>query len=202
MASNSNTPDQTALLQDILSNLTALRQEQAQLAASVEAINARVNALAGPKQTHDGVAPNFNFGSPEIRPVSPAVVPLTHAPRGSVDLNGSSESNPPAPRKPSLISKIMLTTYPGKAGMDPIPIKWGAIDPYKRGRKWYLYLIDHQHGLLTMFYLCSYRGLSKRQFFQEEKRSRSTWRLVLDILCTSRRFASVRRRARGRLHEH
>lgn len=135
--------DQTSILQEILSSLTALRQEQTQLAASIEAINTRVDALANARQPHDVVAPNFSFGSPEIGPVSPVIPPVSHVSRASVssqdglgrNLNGSSESSAPAPRKSSLISKIMLTTYPGKAGMDPVPLKWGSKDPYERGRK-------------------------------------------------------------------
>ena len=39
------------------------------------------------------------------------------------------------PRRASVskISKIILTSYPGQAGVDPLPMEWGAKDPAVRG---------------------------------------------------------------------
>jgi hypothetical protein len=39
------------------------------------------------------------------------------------------------PRRTSVskISKIILTSYPGQAGVDPLPMQWGAKDPAVRG---------------------------------------------------------------------
>lgn len=32
-----------------------------------------------------------------------------------------------------MASRIILTTYPGQAGIDPVPLEWGAHDPAVRG---------------------------------------------------------------------
>lgn len=61
---------------------------------------------------------------------------------GSVDgygrnLNGASSQQPlsSSPRRGSTTSKIILTSYPGQAGVDPLPMEWGAQDAQKRGRE-------------------------------------------------------------------
>ncbi|KAF2484697.1 GTP cyclohydrolase N terminal-domain-containing protein [Neohortaea acidophila] len=140
MASNA---ENSAVLQEILSSLKSLRLEQTQLASSVEAINGRVNALAGVKQSRDGIAHDASYPSPNIGPVSPKLPARGHASRdsvGSVDgygrnLNGASSQQPlsSSPRRGSTTSKIILTSYPGQAGVDPLPMEWGAQDAQKRG---------------------------------------------------------------------
>ena len=48
--------------------------------------------------------------------------------------HASSGSTPDARRGGnSLTSRIILTTYPGQSGIDPLPMKWGAADPTERG---------------------------------------------------------------------
>lgn len=125
MATNGDSaPDMAAMLKEILSSVRSLKQENAQLSASVDAINGRVNTLAGIKQIQDGVAHDATLRSPK-----------TAAP--SKDIDNSSESqdaidesqsaSPPTERRPSTTStsKIILTSYPGQAGVDPIPLNWG-----------------------------------------------------------------------------
>ncbi len=36
-------------------------------------------------------------------------------------------------RKSSVTSRIILTTYPGQSGIDPVPLEWGEANPMKRG---------------------------------------------------------------------
>jgi hypothetical protein len=61
-----------------------------------------------------------------------------HHSRGSVSsIDGygrevAAATSPP-PRKGSTTSKIILTSYPGQAGVDPLPMVWGDSDPLKRG---------------------------------------------------------------------
>lgn len=129
MAANGQpTPDTNALLQEILSSLKSLKQDHSQLASSVDAINGRVNTLAGIKQVQDGIAHDASIPSPRIPPKA-------HGSRDSISsLEGHSKdastehsqnTSPPPGRRSSTTSKIILTSYPGQAGVDPIPLNWG-----------------------------------------------------------------------------
>lgn len=135
MASNNQTtPDTNTLLQEILSSLNSLKQDHSQLASSVDAINGRVNTLAGIKQVQDGIAHDASLPSPRMPPIA-------HGSRDSVssldghnkDAGADQSSSPPPGRRASTTSKIILTSYPGQAGVDPIPLNWGAKDPNERG---------------------------------------------------------------------
>lgn len=140
MASSS---DLSEKLDTILAKLTqleqgqaSLRQNDALLGTTVEAINGRVNALAGVKLASDGTAHDASMPSPKLPPRG-------HHQRESIasmdetttEANGNADSvAPPAARRPSATtSKIILTSYPGQAGVDPLPMEWGAKDPRKRG---------------------------------------------------------------------
>lgn len=130
MASDKN----EAMLELILDGLKAVRTENAQLAASVDKINGRVNMLAGIKQIKDEAASEAANGT------------LTNGKAKEVENGTSVEAvsqqydQPPAnveapPRRASVskTSKIILTSYPGQAGVDPLPMEWGAKDPAVRG---------------------------------------------------------------------
>jgi hypothetical protein len=52
----SSTPDQSALLKEVLEALKALQLNQVQLASNVDAISGRVNVLAGMKEVRDVAA--------------------------------------------------------------------------------------------------------------------------------------------------
>ncbi|KAA8572907.1 hypothetical protein EYC84_003462 [Monilinia fructicola] len=49
----SSSPDQTALMQEILNSIKNLQLNQVQLASNVDAITGRVNVLAGMKEVRD-----------------------------------------------------------------------------------------------------------------------------------------------------
>ncbi|GAB7362077.1 hypothetical protein MBLNU230_g2111t1 [Neophaeotheca triangularis] len=123
--------DTTAMLREILSSVRSLKQDQAQLASAVDAINGRVNVLAGVKTTQDGLAHAASL--PKESP-SQQVATVTSPPDSS-DVNGhaTSTSPPPARRSSTATSKIILTTHPGQAGVDPVHLNWGAKDPAVRG---------------------------------------------------------------------
>ncbi|KAH0139669.1 hypothetical protein KCU67_g15095, partial [Aureobasidium melanogenum] len=63
---------------------------------------------------------------PPADPVAPA---LTENTPSSPDLSAMSGSG----RRSSVTSKIILTSYPGQAGVDPLPMDWGNKDPSLRG---------------------------------------------------------------------
>jgi len=128
---------ESKVLEDILSSLKSLQQENVALAATVEAISGKVNVLAGVKQTKEGA--NGTADSPALKPL-----PKVYTPASSTDNlggaalstpNGSQSISPPPEggRRGSITSKIILTSYPGQAGVDPLPMSWGAKDPAQRG---------------------------------------------------------------------
>ena len=151
MALNDSTKGEGVdLLQEILSSLNTLKEQQSRLAVAVEAINGRVNAIADTQHARYAVFHDATHASPQIVPTSSKPAPSGHVSRtsaGSTDasgksLNASSDSAiSSSPRKGSLTSKITLTSYPGQVGVDPIPMIWGETDPLKRGRR---YLINQQ----------------------------------------------------------
>jgi GTP cyclohydrolase II len=137
-----NSPDTAALLQQILASLNALKKDHSDLAGVVDSINGRVNTLAGVKLSKEGITHDASFPSPKVGPSSPQLTARGNRSRDSIsstdgsgkDLNGLTQtSSPPALRKSSTTSKIILTSYPGQAGVDPLPMEWGASDPKERG---------------------------------------------------------------------
>ncbi|KAK3673600.1 putative GTP cyclohydrolase [Recurvomyces mirabilis] len=141
--------DNSALLQEILASVRSLKQDQQQLADTVDAINGRVNVLAGLKQSHEGIIHDASAPSPRMQAQpyllgSPRIPPHGHHSRESVsssdgfskdkESNGHALSTSPPPRRPSTtLSKIVITTHPGQAGVDPLPMDWGNSDSQKRG---------------------------------------------------------------------
>jgi hypothetical protein len=129
MEKTNGTSGDAAILQEILASLKTIQQENTHLAAAVDAINGRVNILAGVKQvkdmTVDPTAVEHNK-QPPADPVAPA---LTENTPSSPDLSAMSGSG----RRSSVTSKIILTSYPGQAGVDPLPMDWGNKDPSLRG---------------------------------------------------------------------
>jgi hypothetical protein len=124
MATNGDSaPDTAAMLKEILLSVRSLKQENAQLSAAVDAINGRVNTLAGIKQIQDGVAHDATLPNPKISAQSKDI-----ATEGKDAPDESQSPSPPTERRPSTTStsKIILTSYPGQAGVDPIPLKWGT----------------------------------------------------------------------------
>lgn len=113
-----------ALLEQILVTLKSIQHDNTALSAAVDAINGRVNALADVKELKDAARPSVSVKSiPEEAPPSPT----------------EDENQPPSEvqvrPKPSSAasSRIILTTYPGQSGIDPLPMSWGEKDPDKRG---------------------------------------------------------------------
>jgi hypothetical protein len=129
MEETNGTSGDAAVLQEILASLKTIQQENTHLAAAVDAINGRVNILAGVKQvkdlTVDPVAVERNKQS-QAAPIVPTLAQNTPS---SPDLSSASESG----RRSSMTSKIILTSYPGQAGVDPLPMDWGNKDPSLRG---------------------------------------------------------------------
>lgn len=111
MATNGDSaPDMAAMLKEILSSVRSLKQENAQLSASVDAINGRVNTLAGIKQIQDGVAHDATLRSSKTAAPS---TEIDNASESQDAIDESQSASPPTERRPSTTStsKIILTSY-------------------------------------------------------------------------------------------
>ncbi|KAF2742238.1 GTP cyclohydrolase II [Sporormia fimetaria CBS 119925] len=130
----SSQPASDPLLKEILETVRSLKQENSQLASALDAINGRVNMLAGVKQLQDDAAEapangHTSTHKEEESEAEKTVEAVSH------------QYEPPAPvaeavpRRPSVskFSKIVLTSYPNQAGVDPLPMDWGHKDPAVRG---------------------------------------------------------------------
>ena len=135
--------DQLALLNQIHITLQSIQQDYRHLSAAVETITGRVNILAGVKQVQD-IAQDRNRvsnGNVEHMPQGKQG-PETSKSRQHVPASPTlpaSESvheelpDPLPARRSSTTSRIILTTYPGQSGIDPLAMAWGHTDPMQRG---------------------------------------------------------------------
>lgn len=127
------------LLTQILSTLQLIQSDYRQLSNAVERIEGRVNVLAGVKQLHDAAGDRQQSASRALALGSSALEDGSSSPKTSV----ISHSPGPAPigkpvstgrsSAPRVSSRIILTTYPGQSGIDPLLLNWGHRDPMQRG---------------------------------------------------------------------
>jgi len=123
-----------AVLKEILDGLKALRAENVSLAASVDKINGRVNMLAEIKQIKDGAASDAADGTLNRETARETESAQTiEAASQQYEQSPANLDAPPRRASVSKTSKIILTSYPGQAGVDPLPMEWGAKDPAVRG---------------------------------------------------------------------
>ena len=125
-----------ALLGQIQKTLDTIQQDYRTLAAAIDTINGRVNNLSEVKRVHDAasqVYPSKNSEAQVLaahngfdhRPVTPHVASIHDS-----NMEPASATSPP---RSSAISRIILTTYPGQSGIDPLPMSWAHEDPMQRG---------------------------------------------------------------------
>ncbi|KAI9772951.1 MAG: hypothetical protein M1840_008833 [Geoglossum simile] len=136
---------------DILVAIKSIHDGLQQLTRTVELISGRVDVLAGNQQvseatanriSSDAIALNYTTGSlPEQKPDSSttSVFPVVET---------AQDANEPAlilaRKKPTATSRIILTTYPGQVGIDPITMNWGHKDHSQRGPV----VVSRSHGTL------------------------------------------------------
>lgn len=105
------------VVQDINQSLEILRNADASAIslANLQAVKDQLNLLINPQVMDDasGDSPKEDAAVKTPATVSPALSA--------------------AGAKKSPVSKIILSTYPGQAGVVPIPLNWGEQDPAKRG---------------------------------------------------------------------
>jgi hypothetical protein len=110
--------------------LNDIKGEFQTLSASVEAINGRVNILSGVKEIQDGVSSSLDVTGSSGAAVKVQGHDQTHSAPENV---AEHEPAPERARQPSITSRIVLTTYPGQSGVDPLPMDWGNKSPELRG---------------------------------------------------------------------
>ena len=145
--------DQCELLKQVLSTVQSIRQDHQNLSAAVERIErsqGRPNIPSEVKQLHDGTRGTHLLQTRNSPTLSPAIEAYqvaddaeigTDARKPSLDLDSAGPSGIQldedllSGRKfgAASISRIILTTYPGQSGIDPLVMNWGHMDALKRG---------------------------------------------------------------------
>lgn len=127
--------DISSVLNEILCSLKKLQEEHSQLASTVDAISGKVNVLASVKQVNDNSSEGFQKND-EIKTNRVGLSSINSIPQAG-ERRGSSANAITATdgsaRRGSASSKIILTSYPGQSGVDPIQLDWGKYDPAARG---------------------------------------------------------------------
>jgi hypothetical protein len=146
-----------ALLKEILEGMTALRRENVQLASAVDGINGRVNILAGIKQLKDEAKKDASDGTSEKANGAESEQTVKDVSKQYEQPPSHVDASPP-PRRTSVskTSKIILTSYPGQAGVDPLPMDWGHKDPAVRGPvvvSRHPGTIRRRNGMCPVFYI-------------------------------------------------
>ena len=139
------------LMKQVLSTVQSIQQNYSHLSAAVESIQGQVELLAGARQIHDKAE---EHGTP-INGKNPLTVSKTSHSQ-HVDTIGppaawsaSTQSSDRDCAQDSIrdgvlslskkrtgatsASRIILTTYPNQAGIEPVTLNWGHRDPIERG---------------------------------------------------------------------
>ena len=125
-------------LNQILRVMESLKDGHQQLSEDVLSIKGRLDVLAHQQCQHQ----TTNIASDANKQDSLKVIPATSliSPSSPTSLEGStnasSNSKMKSPQRStatSQSSRIILTTYPGQVGIDPVPMNWGHHDRLQRG---------------------------------------------------------------------
>ncbi|KAL9045222.1 MAG: hypothetical protein Q9214_001705 [Letrouitia sp. 1 TL-2023] len=150
----SSSTSQLELLNKIQQTLISVQQDHRKLSAAVDSINGRLDLLNNPEKTAEAVRTvhmSVNDNPDVTKDIfPPGAFPITvnhaesHVSAGKFSSSNGNHNNTDqelfqTPQKHSLntlsgtSSRIILTTYPGQSGIDPLPMFWGHPDPLKRG---------------------------------------------------------------------
>jgi GTP cyclohydrolase II len=125
------------VLSEILATLKKMQVDHGNLAANVEALQSKVdtNSALSQLKSLPHQRKSSLRDSPSLDPIQLGKSALgTASPPTDATLVPRVPSSPTmGARKSSVTSRIILTTYPGQSGIDPIPLEWGEGDPSKRG---------------------------------------------------------------------
>lgn len=136
-------PVSIALLGQIQSTLQTIQRDYKQLAAAIDSINRKIDVSSEFKPTQDVTReqlPDSRMSLISI-PSYASDKAATSNPKLDSVLTTSGEQfegidnavPPPLSNRSSGSSRIILTTYPGQSGIDPLTMRWGHADPKLRG---------------------------------------------------------------------
>ena len=165
------------ILTAIQSTLHAIQQDYKMLAEAVERIDGKVKELL--KEEQAPVTNNDDYSS-DLRPQRLATSEVLAQTSTTDILSGplfdrvlpatSNITTFYPPHRAIGSSRIVLTTYPGQSGIDPIPMQWAHSDPMVRGpvvvsrnhstirRRNGEYLIIRLYWKLTIFTTSNWRS--------------------------------------------
>ncbi|KAL8861348.1 MAG: hypothetical protein Q9178_002220 [Gyalolechia marmorata] len=136
------------ILNQILRTVGSVQDSYKQLAEDVLSIKERIEVLSRPQTQHRALeGKDEDIGTAKIGsdtakqdpmralpPATPILSPSVPSHDGSPKLSSNDKTASPQRRTAtSLSSRIILTTYPGQSGIDPIAMKWGHHDQLERG---------------------------------------------------------------------
>lgn len=130
-------------LLQVLDAIKKLETDQSQLSGLLNDMHGRVEQLSFKrdiaKMVEGGETLEQDF-PPKTEPAESSTVshkesPPQLSPSDAADTTAAKQSPTPAnhAQKRAGTSRIILTTYPGQSGIDPIPMDWGNSEPAKRG---------------------------------------------------------------------
>ncbi|KAJ8291657.1 Uracil-regulated protein 1 [Rhodotorula toruloides] len=120
-----DTPDQSTLLQAILTELQQLKANQSVFEHKLESLALAPTSPSSPPSLAS-IPPLNGFSSDQQVTATP-LIKATDTP-----LSPSLPARKDAAQS-TWGSRVILTTYPGQVGINPIPLKWGAATPEERG---------------------------------------------------------------------
>ncbi|KAL8745679.1 MAG: hypothetical protein Q9190_002219 [Brigantiaea leucoxantha] len=144
-------PIQHDILNKIHTTLLSIQEDYKHLSATVGSIEGRLKLLDGKQVAHQTAENSIRSNleplvsnqavsgkeqsSPAVNGTESSVSTSASPIPKSSDEPSTLEVSRPSSRisAPATSSRIILTTYPGQSGIDPLPIYWGHSDPIKRG---------------------------------------------------------------------
>lgn len=144
---NSSSSNELGMLKEIQNVLQSVQAETRHLAAAITKLDERVMLLAEPKsiphkednlQRKMSEAHSLNpltdkLHIPVINPEVPPSLDLIQGVDASGYARTKNQSTLGGNAGPVSQSRIILTTYPGQAGIRPLAMNWGHEDPVQRG---------------------------------------------------------------------
>lgn len=188
---------QHGLLKQILFTVQSIQQNYQHLSTVVESIQGQINVLSGIKRVHDAIGRN-HLSQARVASTEPSLTgdqqvasdteasPNSQASSlksGSAEPSEARSAGESLKQSATATSRIILTTYPGQSGIDPLNMIWGHVDALQRGpvavsrsqstirrRNGKRRLLPIIHGI-SDFCLIS---------------NRCSWRLILHLSCIGR----------------
>ena len=141
--------DQREILKQILSTVQSVQADYQTLSTAVASIQRQVNVLSEVKRVHDTTgnhpsqtsATSTQPSSTENQWVASDPEHSPNVQASSLDMRSAGHSEARSDGEPlygrkhsaTATSRIILTTYPGQSGIDPLIMHWGHPDALKRG---------------------------------------------------------------------